>query len=109
MQQVILRIRIPQWLSYVNPFLGLVIVAVLALLVRGLLVWRRKQLDPTAHGSGRDTAIIIVSVLLFAGWRVTLYLRDSLPAGIPVYGFGLMLFVGFVICTWFSSALAERE
>jgi prolipoprotein diacylglyceryltransferase len=32
-----------------------------------------------------------------------------LPDGIPIYGFGMMLFLAFVICTWLSGRLAEKE
>jgi prolipoprotein diacylglyceryltransferase len=31
------------------------------------------------------------------------------PEGIPLYGFGLMLFVAFLVCTWLGSRLARRE
>ncbi|MFO0879594.1 MAG: prolipoprotein diacylglyceryl transferase family protein [Gemmataceae bacterium] len=29
--------------------------------------------------------------------------------GIPIYGFGMMLFLAFILCTWLASRLAERE
>jgi phosphatidylglycerol:prolipoprotein diacylglycerol transferase len=35
-------------------------------------------------------------------------LRDGLP-DIPIYGYGAMLFVAFVFCTWLASRLARRE
>jgi prolipoprotein diacylglyceryltransferase len=31
------------------------------------------------------------------------------PDGIPIYGFGLMLFVAFLACTWLASRRAQRE
>jgi prolipoprotein diacylglyceryltransferase len=31
------------------------------------------------------------------------------PEGIPLYGFGLMLFLAFVICTWLASRRAVKE
>jgi prolipoprotein diacylglyceryltransferase len=31
------------------------------------------------------------------------------PDGIPVYGFGMMLFVAFLACTWLAGRRAERE
>ncbi|MGL4555037.1 MAG: prolipoprotein diacylglyceryl transferase family protein [Gemmataceae bacterium] len=31
------------------------------------------------------------------------------PDGIPIYGFGLMLFCAFVLCTWLASKRAPRE
>jgi prolipoprotein diacylglyceryltransferase len=37
-------------------------------------------------------------------------LRTALsPDGIPIYGFGLMLFVAFVVCTWLAGRRAQRE
>src|SRR5438309_8007942 len=34
---------------------------------------------------------------------------DWTPDGIPIYGYGLMLFLAFVACTWLASRLARRE
>ncbi len=31
------------------------------------------------------------------------------PDGVPIYGYGLMLFLAFVACTWLGSRLARRE
>jgi prolipoprotein diacylglyceryltransferase len=31
------------------------------------------------------------------------------PNGIPIYGFGMMLFIAFVLCTWLSSKLARKD
>jgi phosphatidylglycerol:prolipoprotein diacylglycerol transferase len=31
------------------------------------------------------------------------------PEGIPIYGFGLMLFLAFVVCTWLAGRRAEKE
>src|SRR5207253_2449722 len=36
-------------------------------------------------------------------------IRDYVPAGIPIYGFGMMLFLAFVLCTWLAGRRAERE
>jgi prolipoprotein diacylglyceryltransferase len=32
-----------------------------------------------------------------------------MPDGIPIYGFGLMLFLAFVICTWLAGRRAQKE
>lgn len=32
-----------------------------------------------------------------------------LPFGIPVYGYGMMLFLAFVLCSWLAGRLARRE
>jgi phosphatidylglycerol---prolipoprotein diacylglyceryl transferase len=31
------------------------------------------------------------------------------PEGIPIYGFGMMLFLAFLLCTWVAGRRAERE
>lgn len=31
------------------------------------------------------------------------------PDGIPIYGFGMMLFLAFLLCTWLAGRRAERE
>src|SRR4051794_40114316 len=31
------------------------------------------------------------------------------PEGIPIYGFGMMLFLAFLICTWLAGRRAEGE
>ena len=36
------------------------------------------------------------------------HLAGWLPA-IPIYGFGTMLFIAFVLCTWVSGTLAQRD
>jgi prolipoprotein diacylglyceryltransferase len=40
----------------------------------------------------------------------TYFARDYIPAkGIPIYGFGMMLFLAFLICTWLAGRRSERE
>jgi prolipoprotein diacylglyceryltransferase len=34
---------------------------------------------------------------------------EATPNGIPIYGFGAMLFVAFVVCTWLAGRRAEKE
>src|SRR5438045_38762 len=31
------------------------------------------------------------------------------PEGIPIYGFGMMLFLAFLLCTWLGGRRGERE
>jgi phosphatidylglycerol:prolipoprotein diacylglycerol transferase len=45
--------------------------------------------------------------LLAAG--VVLFLHERMPDGIPIYGFGMMLFLAFLTCTWQGGRWAERE
>src|SRR6516225_3648448 len=37
------------------------------------------------------------------------FLQEWLPEGLPIYGFGMMLFVAFLLCTWLAGRRAERE
>lgn len=41
-------------------------------------------------------------------WRIPI-LKNQFPDGIPIYGFGLMLFFAFILCTWLGGRRAERE
>src|SRR5262245_2547293 len=34
---------------------------------------------------------------------------QTFPDGIPVYGFGVMLFLAFIVCTWLAGRRGERE
>jgi prolipoprotein diacylglyceryl transferase len=36
------------------------------------------------------------------------YISDSLP-NVPVYGYGMMLFLAFVLCSWLAGRLSRRE
>jgi phosphatidylglycerol:prolipoprotein diacylglycerol transferase len=41
-------------------------------------------------------------------WRIPI-LKNQFPDGVPIYGFGLMLFFAFILCTWLGGRRAERE
>jgi prolipoprotein diacylglyceryltransferase len=41
-------------------------------------------------------------------WRIPI-LRSYFPEGVPIYGFGCMLFLAFVVCTWLAGKRGERE
>lgn len=34
---------------------------------------------------------------------------DKMPQGLPIYGFGMMLFLAFLVCTWLAGRRAESE
>jgi prolipoprotein diacylglyceryltransferase len=36
-------------------------------------------------------------------------LKGWFPEGVPIYGFGMMLFLAFLICTWLAGRRAQRE
>jgi prolipoprotein diacylglyceryltransferase len=40
-------------------------------------------------------------------WRIPIHNQQWFPDGIPIYGFGMMLFLAFVICTWLASRRAD--
>jgi prolipoprotein diacylglyceryltransferase len=40
-------------------------------------------------------------------WRIPI-LKNQFPDGVPIYGFGLMLFFAFILCTWLGGWRAER-
>jgi phosphatidylglycerol:prolipoprotein diacylglycerol transferase len=42
-------------------------------------------------------------------FRIPIKIPGWIPEGIPIYGFGTMLFLAFVICTWLASRRAEKE
>src|SRR5437016_3335872 len=109
MQQVILRIKIPDWILDLNPVIVLASIALEAFIIRFFLVRRRRTIDPTFKAAGFDSGIVIVSLIVGAVWWGAGLLRAWLPEGVPVYGFGLMLFVAFVVCTWLACVLAERD
>jgi prolipoprotein diacylglyceryl transferase len=41
-------------------------------------------------------------------WRIPI-LKNQFPDGVPIYGFGLMLFFAFILCTWLGGRRGERE
>src|SRR2546421_544676 len=42
-------------------------------------------------------------------FRIPIKIPGWIPDGIPIYGFGLMLFLAFVICSWLAGRRAERH
>ncbi len=43
-------------------------------------------------------------------WRIPIKLPGlGLDDGIPIYGFGMMLFLAFLVCTWLGGRLGQRE
>ena len=40
-------------------------------------------------------------------WRIPIH-PNWAPDGIPIYGFGMMLFLAFIVCTWLAGRRAER-
>jgi prolipoprotein diacylglyceryltransferase len=40
-------------------------------------------------------------------WRIPIH-TPWFPEGIPIYGFGMMLFLAFLVCTWLAGRRAQR-
>jgi prolipoprotein diacylglyceryl transferase len=57
---------------------------------------------------GGDFRTFEVGLMMQVIWRIPI--KTSLfPEGIPIYGFGMMLFVAFIVCTWLAGKRGERE
>ena len=107
MQQVLLRIPLKaDWLPAGLP-LWLVLLAVF-LLLAAALYWggsrlaSRWYIDPkSVQGAA---AWVAVAGVIVAG--LAYFFADT---GLPIYGFGMMLFLAFLVCTWVAGRRAERE
>jgi prolipoprotein diacylglyceryltransferase len=40
---------------------------------------------------------------------VIFFAADKMPQGLPIYGFGMMLFLAFLVCTWLAGRRAQSE
>ncbi len=78
--------------------------------VLAALVWlsaryvRQPAVQETLRGAASWLAgfgILAAAVIWFAA--------DRMPQGLPIYGFGMMLFLAFLLCTWLASRRAESE
>jgi prolipoprotein diacylglyceryltransferase len=49
-----------------------------------------------------------VGLMMQVIWRIPIRTNWA-PDGIPIYGFGLMLFFAFILCTWLAGKRGERE
>jgi phosphatidylglycerol:prolipoprotein diacylglycerol transferase len=94
MQQVLLRISTQA--IWFQPVVVLLAVAV------GAALWamftRNKVLLPVFAVAGG-----------ILGYKGAEYLAARNQEGIPIYGYGMMLFLAFVACTWLAGRLARRE
>ncbi len=111
MRQVLFRIPIPQWMTeevFVYP-LGL-LVLVLIFAVRTWLARRHPKEEDTSKTNLPKLAFWVVGIAFIVGVRYGLaFLRQWVPDGIPIFGFGAMLFLAFVTCTWLAGRRAEKE
>ncbi|HVS39736.1 MAG TPA: prolipoprotein diacylglyceryl transferase family protein [Gemmataceae bacterium] len=104
MQQVLFRIPlkadwlpVPLWVVLLIVFLALA-----AALYGGARYAARWKLDPK---NIQGAAVwVAVGGLIIAG--LAYGFADS---GLPIYGFGMMLFLAFVVCNWIGARLAAKE
>src|SRR5438046_2517999 len=95
MQQVLLRIptQPETW------FLAIVVILAIA---AGAGVWamftRNKALLP-----------VFMAGVGYLGYQLGEYLVKHNSEGIPIYGYGMMLFLAFIACTALAAYLARRE
>jgi phosphatidylglycerol:prolipoprotein diacylglycerol transferase len=104
MQQVLFRIPTdsPWFLPiFLAVLLGAIAVIFWSMVGRGLQAFR----EPKTIGS----AVLFLATGAIVGYMVAGWVKDKLPQGIPIYGYGMMLFLAFVACTWLASRLARRE
>jgi phosphatidylglycerol---prolipoprotein diacylglyceryl transferase len=114
MQQVLLRIPLtPSWLPSWLPLWAVLLAVFLA--AAGALYWGalfapRWKLDP--KGVQGAAVWVAVAGLIVAG-VVLFFIANNKPAdgppNIPIYGFGMMLFIAFVVCNWLGGRRAAAE
>jgi prolipoprotein diacylglyceryltransferase len=109
MRQVLFYIpREVSWLPEGLPFALFLLVIVLA--VAGVL-WTVSRRLPDSAPAKEGLRAVGFGVLIL-GLVVAIAphaLKNLLPDGVPIYGFGMMLFLAFLACTFWASRLAERE
>ena len=110
MQQVLFRIPFKTaWFPERFPFWAAVVTLAWVVLI---IFWVVARLG-TPRESGRWSFSSALPWLA-AGIGATLLLKRLLTGveisgGVPIYGFGMMLFLAFLLCTWLASRRAERE
>jgi prolipoprotein diacylglyceryltransferase len=109
MRQVLFYIpREVSWLPKGLPFALFLLLIVAA--VAGVLWTISRRLPAGVPAKeGLRTASVGVIILGLVVALAPHVLKNILPDGVPIYGFGMMLFLAFLACTFWSSRLAERE
>src|SRR5438552_6896417 len=104
MRQVLFHIPFPH---------GLVLDALLValFLVLAIPVWLlsgRTREKGLVFGGVMNPTIAILAVIIGLAIAAAHFFGDRLPERIPVYGFGLMLFLAFVLCTWLAGRRGQK-
>ncbi len=108
MRQVLFHIPLKaDWLPANFPLYLFVLAVglVLAALVRILAGYIR---NPVAKEAVRGVAFWLGGFGVLAA-LVIWFAAGKMPQGLPIYGFGMMLFLAFLVCTWLASRRAESE
>ncbi len=108
MRQVLFHIPLKAaWLPADIPLPLFLLVVGLAL---GSIAWLlgRSVQRPMVRDALRGASFWLFGAGVVAA-AVTHFLADKLPNGLPIYGFGMMLFLAFIICTWVAGRGAESE
>jgi phosphatidylglycerol:prolipoprotein diacylglycerol transferase len=108
MRQVLFHIPLKaDWLPANLPLYLFVLVVgfVLAALVRLLAGYVRQ---PIVKEALRGAAFWLGGFGVLAA-LVIWFAADRMPQGLPIYGFGMMLFLAFLVCTWLAGRRAESE
>jgi phosphatidylglycerol:prolipoprotein diacylglycerol transferase len=79
-------------------------------LVLALICWllSRRVQRPMLQEGLRGASLWLAGAGVAAA-LVVWFLADKLPNGLPIYGFGMMLFLAFIVCTWLAGRRAESE
>jgi phosphatidylglycerol:prolipoprotein diacylglycerol transferase len=108
MRQVLFYIPLKaDWLPLSIPLYLFLLVVGLGL---GLFAWllSRRAVRPALQETFRGAAFWLAGFGVVSALVVRLA-ANNMPNGLPIYGFGMMLFLAFIICTWLAGRRAEGE
>lgn len=108
MRQVLFWIPIRDIAAFLPDFPLIVYVAA-AVLAVGLGSWLDKRRSEGAAQPRQGFKVLgsVLGALLLVAGVIVFFAPDT--EWLPIYGYGTMLFVAFVACTWLASYLGSRE
>jgi prolipoprotein diacylglyceryltransferase len=108
MRQVLFYIPLKaDWLPANLPLYVVLLAVGLGL---GLIAWllARRATRPALQEGLRGASYWLAGFGIVSALVVYLG-ADKLTSGLPIYGFGMMLFLAFILCTWLAARRADRE